>query len=167
MARTPAITQPTQHTVPTPALPARLRLVVTRLARRLRQQGETAASPTQLAALATVERHGSITLGELAAVERVQPPTITAAIGRLEQRGLVRRRTDPDDRRVARVEITREGRRLLERSRSRKTAYLERRLAALSADERVTLERAAEILERLLAHDADAEIDKDPTRSRR
>jgi DNA-binding MarR family transcriptional regulator len=130
-----------------------LRLVVTRLARRLRQQGETAASPTQLSALATIERDGPLTLGDLAAVERVQPPTITAAVGRLEQRGLVRRRTDPDDRRVARVEITRPGRRLLEESRSRKTAYLEDRLAALSSGERDTLARAATILERLLEQD--------------
>jgi DNA-binding MarR family transcriptional regulator len=136
-----------------PALPARLRLVVTRLARRLRQQGETAASPTQLAALATIERDGPLTLGELAAVERVQPPTITAAVGRLEERGLVDRRTDLNDRRVARVEITAHGRRLLEQSRSRKTAYLERRLAALRPAERATLERAAAILEHVIDED--------------
>jgi DNA-binding MarR family transcriptional regulator len=138
-----------------PSLPARLRLAITRLARRLRQQGETSASPTQLAVLATIERDGPITLGGLAAVERVQPPTITAAVGRLEQRGLVRRLTDPDDRRVARVEITPQGRRLLEQSRSRKTAYLEQRLATLTADEQTTIERAAEILERLLEQDAE------------
>jgi DNA-binding MarR family transcriptional regulator len=137
------------------ALPARLRLVIIRLARRLRQQGETTASPTQLAVLATIERDGSLPLGELAALERVQPPTITAAVGRLEQRGLVQRAADPRDRRVARVEITPTGRRLLEQSRSRKTAYLERRLAELSPDERDTLERAAEIIERVLEDDAD------------
>ena len=133
-----------------PALPSRLRMVVTRLARRLRQQGESAASPTQLAALATIERDGPLTLGALAAIERVRPPTITAAVGRLEEHGLVRRRTDPRDRRVAHVEITAPGRRLLAESRSRKTAYLERRLAALSAGERQKLEQAAEILERVL-----------------
>jgi len=134
----------------TPALPSRLRMVVTRLARRLRQQGESAASPTQLAALATIERDGPLTLGALAAIERVRPPTITAAVGRLEEQGLVRRRSDRRDRRVAHVEITSAGRRLLAESRSRKTAYLERRLAALSAGERHTLEQAAEILERVL-----------------
>ncbi len=125
-------------------------MVVTRLARRLRQQGESAASPTQLAALATIEREGPLTLGELAAIERVRPPTITAAVGRLEEQGLVRRRADRRDRRVAHVEITAPGRRLLAESRSRKTAYLERRLAALSAGERHTLAEAAEILERVL-----------------
>jgi DNA-binding MarR family transcriptional regulator len=125
-------------------------MVVTRLARRLRQQGESAASPTQLAALATIERDGPLTLGALAAIERVRPPTITAAVGRLEEQGLLRRHIDPRDRRVAHVEITAPGRRLLAESRSRKTAYLERRLAALSTDERRTLEQAAEILERVL-----------------
>jgi DNA-binding MarR family transcriptional regulator len=141
--------------VPAGGLPARLRLVVTRLARRLRQQGDTEASPTQLSALATIERDGPVTLGELAAMERVQPPTITAAVGRLERRGLVRRDVDPGDRRVARVEVTSQGRQLLEQSRSRKTAYLERTLAGLHPDERETLERAAAILERLLEHDTD------------
>src|SRR6266516_463477 len=131
-------------------LPSRLRMVVTRMARRLRQQGESAASPTQLAALATIEREGPLTLGALAAIERVRPPTITAAVGRLEEQGLVHRRSDSRDRRVARVEITSHGRHLLAESRSRKTAYLEQQLAALSADERATLAKAASILERVL-----------------
>src|SRR5438093_12975725 len=143
MPRSPTTTEPVA-----PALPSRLRMVVTRLARRLRQQTGAAASPTQLAALATVERDGPLTLGALAAIERVRPPTITAAVGRLEEQGLVRRRTDSRDRRVSRVEITSHGRRLLAESRSRKTAYLEQQLAALSADERATLARAAGTLER-------------------
>ena len=139
----------------TPApLASRLRLVVTRLARRLRQHADATVSPTQLAALATIDREGSLTLGALAAVEQVQPPTITAAVSRMEDRGLVVRVRDLTDRRVARVEITAEGRRLLERSRSRKTAYLERRLDALTADERATLDAAAAILERVLEEDA-------------
>src|SRR4030081_1908328 len=122
-----------------PPLPSRLRMVVTRLARRLRQQGGSAASPTQLAALATIERDGPLTLGALAANERVRAPTITAAIGRVEEQGLVRRRTDSRDRRVARVEITSHGQRLLAESRSRKTAYLEQQLPALCAFERHAL----------------------------
>lgn len=145
MTRSTAATEPVA-----PALPSRLRMVVTRLARRLRQQGESAASPTQLAALATIERDGPLTLGTLAAIERVRPPTITAAVGRLEEQGLVHRRIDARDRRVARVAITSQGRRLLAESRSRKTAYLEQQLAALSADERATLAQAATILERVL-----------------
>ncbi len=133
-----------------PALPERLRLVVTRLARRLRQQAEAPISPTQSAALATIERRGPLTLGELAEIERVQPPTITAAVGRLEEQGLVARQRDPDDLRVARVQVTTAGRRLLKETRSRKSAYLERRVGELSGRDRATLERAAAILERLL-----------------
>jgi DNA-binding MarR family transcriptional regulator len=133
-----------------PDLPERLRLVVTRLARRLRQQAEAPISPTQSAALATVDRRGPLTLGELAEIERVQPPTITAAVRRLEEQGLVERHQDPEDRRVARVQVTRAGRKLLSETRSRTSAYLERRVAGLSTRDRATLERAAAILERLL-----------------
>jgi DNA-binding MarR family transcriptional regulator len=138
---------------PTPAagdLPARLRLVITRLARRLRQQGRTEISPTQLAVLATVERQGPLTLGELAVVEQVQPPTITVAVTRLEEQGLLRRRTDAADRRIVRAEVTAAGRKRLEQSRSRKNAYLARRLRALEPAERATLEEAAAILERIV-----------------
>jgi DNA-binding MarR family transcriptional regulator len=131
-------------------LPERLRLAVTRLARRLRQQSDDGASPTQLAALATIERKGPITLGDLAACERVQPPTITAAIGRLAQLGLVQRRPDPHDRRITRVEIAPAGRKLLARNRSRKTAYLAQRLRTLDPADQATLAEAAEILDRLL-----------------
>jgi DNA-binding MarR family transcriptional regulator len=142
-------------TTPAPAdtqadLAAHLRLSVTRLARRLRQQADVDASPTQLAALATVEHRGPITLGDLAAAERVQPPTITAAVGRLEQQGLVVRRPDRADKRVVRVAVTAAGRRLLARNRSLKTAFLARRLDTLDPSERATLEDAAVLLDRLL-----------------
>jgi DNA-binding MarR family transcriptional regulator len=131
-------------------LATRLRLAVTRLARRLRQQTESRISPTQQSALATIERQGPLTLGELAAVEQVQPPTITAAVGRLQEQGLVTRMGDTADRRVTRVEITPAGSRLLEESRSRKNAYLALRLRGLSASDRATLEAAAGIFEGML-----------------
>lgn len=141
-------------TMPTTAAPPdladHLRLVVTRLARRLRQASDVDTSPTQLAVLGTIDRKGPITLGDLATSERVQPPTITAAVGRLEHQELVRRRTDAADRRVTHVEITSAGRRFLGRQRSRKTAYLARRLDALEPAERTTLADAAAILERVL-----------------
>lgn len=128
----------------------RLRLVVTRLARRLRQQSGVGASPTQLSALATVERRGSITLGALAEAERVKPPTLTAAVTRLEADGLLARQIDESDRRIVRVTITAAGRKLLARNRSRKTAELERRLLRLSPEDRRTLDRAVAVLDRLL-----------------
>ena len=132
-------------------LAPRLRLAVTRLARRLRRQADLpGVSPTQVSALATIDREGPLALGELAALEGVQPPTISAAVGRLEEQDLVHRTVDPQDRRVHRVEVSAAGRRLLEKSRSRKNAYLERRLRALSTEDRATLERAADLLEAIL-----------------
>ena len=134
-------------------LATRLRLAVTRLARRLRQQSESPISPTQQSALATIEHEGPLTLGELATLEQVQPPTVTAAVGRLQEQGLVTRTGDTVDRRVARVAITPAGSRLLEQNRSRKSAYLDRQLRRLSASERATLDAAADIFERLLEDD--------------
>ena len=131
-------------------LVARLRLAVGRLARRLRQQTEGEISASQLSALASVDRLGPLTLGELAAVERVRPPTTTRVVANLEELGLVARRPDPADRRVARVETTPEGRAFLERSRTRRDAFLAQRMAALSPDELGLLEPAVAVLERLL-----------------
>jgi DNA-binding MarR family transcriptional regulator len=147
-------TGPDTGSDPEAELAPRLRLAVTRLARRLRQQADLpGVSPTQVSALSTIERDGPLTLGELAALERVQPPTITSAVARMEEHGLVLRRVDEKDRRVHRVEITAVGRKLLDKSRSRKNAYLERRLHALSLEDRATIERAAYLLETILEED--------------
>jgi DNA-binding MarR family transcriptional regulator len=131
-------------------LAARLRLAVTRLARRMRQQAAGEATPSQLSALASVDRLGPITLGELAAVERVRPPSMTRIVSGLEEAGFVSRQVDPKDRRIARVEATVAGQRFLERSRSRKNAYLAARVRTLDPDDRAVLARAATLLERLL-----------------
>lgn len=131
---------------------AQLRLAVARLDRRIRQQaasaGEELTASTQ-AALASTERLGPITLGELAAVEQVQPPSMTRIVARLEDLGYVTRVVDPADRRVARVAITATGRKLLARSRTRKEAFLARRIAELTDAERALLARALPLLERL------------------
>lgn len=131
-------------------LASRLRLVVTRLARRLRTQLPGELSPSQLATLASVEQLGPITLGELSAVERVKPPTMTKIVACLEEQGLVSRTVDQSDRRVARVEATASGLGFLDDSRQQKDAYLAQRLQSLSDDERIVLEQAAEVLERIL-----------------
>ena len=146
-------TRPKSDTEAILPLASALRLAVSRLARRLRQQAEHGVTASQLSVLATIDRHGSMTLSELASHERVTPPTITASIGRLETSGLVRREVDAGDKRVTRISLSREGRRFLESIRSRKNAYLTKRLARLDPDDRATLERAATILERLLEED--------------
>ena len=131
-------------------LAARLRLAVTRTARRLRQEAGTDLSPSLTAALATVERHGPLTPSELAGCERVQRPTATRIAARLEAEGLVARTGDPSDGRVTLLSATSEGIALLRKLRTRKNAYLTRRLRGLPPEDLVALERAADVLERML-----------------
>jgi DNA-binding MarR family transcriptional regulator len=133
-------------------LASQLRLAVARLNRRIRQQaasaGEELTASTQ-AALASIERLGPITLGELAAVEQVQPPSMTRIVARLEEWGYATRVVDPADRRVARAVITDAGRELLARSRTRRDAFLARCISELSDADRALLERALPLLERM------------------
>ena len=131
-------------------LVSRLRLDVMRLARRLRQQAEPGMSPTLLSALASVERLQPVTLGELSKAERVQPPTMTKIAARLETMGLVARTSGERDRRIVRLSLTPAGVRFIARNRSRKNAYLARRLRALDADEIATLDAAVEVIEKIL-----------------
>jgi DNA-binding MarR family transcriptional regulator len=134
-------------------LAVRLRLAIARTARRLRQQAGEELSPSQAAALATIDRHGPLTPSELATRERIKRPTATRVIARLEDSGLVDRTRDPEDGRSSLVAVTPAGRELLDRVRTRKDAYLSRRLRELTPDERATLDRAAAILERVLEED--------------
>jgi DNA-binding MarR family transcriptional regulator len=133
-----------------PSLASHLRVAVARLARQLRQAGaQEGASPSQLAALATLYHSAPITVGALAAIERVKPPTMTRIVAALEERGLVRREPSPEDRRVVRVALTDDGRRAHEEYRKRRDAWLRSKLSGLSAPERHTLAWAAEIFDRL------------------
>jgi DNA-binding MarR family transcriptional regulator len=131
-------------------LVSRLRLATMRLARRLRQQAEPGVSPSLLSALASIERRQPVTLGELSQAERVQPPTMTKIAARLEDMGLVARTPDERDKRIVRLALTSEGVRFIARNRSRKNAYLARRLRKLEADDIATLQAAVEVIEKLL-----------------
>jgi DNA-binding MarR family transcriptional regulator len=93
---------------------------------------------------------GEITLGALAAAEQVRAPTITRLVQGLEADGLVARAPDPSDGRVTRVMATRRGQRLLAAGRARRVAALDRRIAALTEDERGALALAVDIMERLV-----------------
>lgn len=129
---------------------ARLRLAVMRLSRLLRQNADTGVTPSQLSALATVDRNGPTSLGELAAFERVGPSTMTKIVAALEAAGLLERTTDPDDRRVAVASVTPAGHDLLERGRSSASSYLSERLDVLDDDEARALAAALPALERLV-----------------
>jgi DNA-binding MarR family transcriptional regulator len=128
---------------------ARLRNVTTRLRRRLRRERGGDLSPAETSALASVVRLGPITLGELAEVEQVRPPTMTRTATALEEAGLVARVTG-DDRRRAYLEPTAAGLQLLQRNDRRKNAYLARRLRELQPRELTIVDTATGILERLL-----------------
>jgi DNA-binding MarR family transcriptional regulator len=131
---------------------AQLRTAIVRTARRLRQEAAAETSgltPTSVAALATIERHGPLTPSEIAAIERVKRPTITRTLGCLEREGLIARAPDPADGRSSLVSVNGAGRERLRRLRGRKNAYLARRMRELTDEEVETLERAAEILERM------------------
>jgi DNA-binding MarR family transcriptional regulator len=137
-----------------PDLAVRLRLAVTRTARRLRQEAGGGLSPTLSAALATIDRHGPLTPSELAERERIRRPSATRLVARLEADGLVGRTADPTDGRSSLLAVTSAGSMLLSQLRTRKDAYLARRLRRLGPDERATLAQASEIPERFLEDEA-------------
>jgi DNA-binding MarR family transcriptional regulator len=127
-----------------------LRTAVMSLARRIRQQGEFGITPSQLAILGDLNKQGTLTLGELAAIERVQPPSITRTVDSLEERELVERETMAGDRRVTRVRLTARGRRLIQSIRLRRNAWLAARLRELTDDELADLSRAVHAINRIL-----------------
>ena len=129
---------------------ARLRAVLGKLSRRLRQTKTSASlTPTQLAVLFAVVRAGSIGAGELAAREGMNPTMLSRAIGNLADAGLVRRETDPADRRSALVVPTAAGRKLHDRARSERNDVLARALGAASDQDREAIAAALPALEEL------------------
>jgi DNA-binding MarR family transcriptional regulator len=127
-----------------------LRLSVMRLARRLRaERPETSLTLSQLAALATLDRHGPLTPGELAAHEKISPPSMTRILAVLEGRDLVTRTPHPTDGRQVLVAVGPAGLDLLAEDRRRRDAWLAQRMQALSDDELAVLRQAGTILDKL------------------
>jgi DNA-binding MarR family transcriptional regulator len=130
-----------------------LRIAVSRLARRIRAErpanGLPDLSDTQFAALAALARNATMTPGELAAHEKVQPPSMTRVIAVLEERGLLARAPHPTDKRQVALTATATGRSLVKQVRRLREAWLARRLAELSAQERSVLRAAAPVLDKL------------------
>jgi DNA-binding MarR family transcriptional regulator len=132
------------------ALAGALRDAVGRLGRRMRHQSpHPELSLGQLAALRSVELHGSMSPGELAEHEKVQPPSMTRVIAALEARELVTRAPHPTDGRQVRLTVTDQGRDLVQQSRKLRQAWMAQRLRELSPEERAILRAAAPILQRL------------------
>jgi DNA-binding MarR family transcriptional regulator len=127
----------------------RLRVALARVSRRLRRHAVAGLTPTQLAALATVEQSGPLRLGDLAAAEGVAPSTLTRLVAALEDSGFVRRCADPTDARASTLAITTQGHEILERIRSETTLALAESLRSLTPVQRATLASALPVLEQL------------------
>jgi DNA-binding MarR family transcriptional regulator len=127
----------------------RLRVALARLSRRLRGHQLAGLTPTQLAALSTVERVGPLRLGDLAAAEGIAPSTLTRLVAALEELGYVRRDADPRDARASTLDITTKGHETLERLRAENSALLTQRLMLLSPEQRAALATALPALEAL------------------
>jgi len=143
-------TEQTNPVSPEGELAARLRLAVLRLSRQVRQQLVGEVTQSQVSVLSSVERLGNPTLGELAATEQVQPPSMTRQVETLVGRGLLAREVHPGDRRIARVSLTPSGQRILHRNRTVRTAFLAARLKRLPPEERGRLEELVGLLEHLV-----------------
>lgn len=132
-------------------LASELRPSVMRLARRLRQVRDErdALNPNQLSVLAVLVNHGDLPIGELAALEKVQPPSMTRIVNGLEQRGLVTRHPNPSDKRSSWVHLADAGRQIVLANRRRRDQWLAVRLAELDPAEREVLRRAIPILEKV------------------
>lgn len=127
-----------------------LRPSLLKLTRRIRNQRvDQSITLTQLSALGTLHKHGPMSAGELAACERVQPPSMTKVLAYLEERGLLRREAHPADRRSAIIVITDAGIALLDQERESRDEWLCQRLAKLNTSERAQLRAIIPVLDKL------------------
>jgi DNA-binding MarR family transcriptional regulator len=138
------------HRQDTSGLASALRISVMRLSRRLKaEKSSDLLTVSQLSALGTLEREGPLSPTQLAAHERVQPPSMTRVIAALEELQMVQRDAHLTDGRQSVIALTERGRSLLAEDRKRRQAWLARRLEELSDDEREALDKAAPIIEKL------------------
>jgi DNA-binding MarR family transcriptional regulator len=128
----------------------RLRIVLLRLARRIRNSSDGDITPSQRVVLASIVHHGELTIGQIADFEHVKPPSASKIVAALEQQGLVERRRDPNDRRCVPIAATPAGIAFLESARAAGRTWLAGRLGELDTTDVDELERALPALERLL-----------------
>jgi DNA-binding MarR family transcriptional regulator len=129
-----------------------LRPALLRLTRTIRNQRvDESVTLTLLAALMTLEKRGPTSPGELAALERVQPPSMTKILAKLEEKGLIERTPHSTDRRQVVVAVTDPGRALLAQERQERDAWLSTRLVMIAPAERALLAQVAPLLDKLAA----------------
>jgi DNA-binding MarR family transcriptional regulator len=130
---------------------AELRIAIMRLSRRLRQErGDAELSGSQFSTLGWIHNDGPLTIGRLAELERVTAPSMNRTVNRLVEAGYVERRSDEHDGRKVLVSVTDAGAAVVKETRKRRDAWIAKRYAALSPDDRETLARATTILGRLI-----------------
>lgn len=144
------MTAPTKQKATIAELASLLRPSLLRLTRLIRlQRADMSVTLTQISAMSALEKCGPMSAGELAAFERVQPPSMTKVLVNLEERGLVQRATHPSDKRQAIISITDAGRELIDSERRSRDAWLSQRLAELTPDERALLRDVMPVLDKL------------------
>ncbi|MBD8079041.1 MarR family winged helix-turn-helix transcriptional regulator [Cellulosimicrobium arenosum] len=143
---------PTREQCRPASLGGELRVALTRVSRRLRaQRGEADLPEGQFGVLTVLHKHGALSPSALAEHERVRPPSMTRAVNRLVELGLVEKAEHATDGRQVVVRLTEAGTREVAETRRRRDAWLTQQLSALTADERETLARANELLRRIAA----------------
>jgi DNA-binding MarR family transcriptional regulator len=132
----------------------RLRVAVLRLARRIRTRSSDTITPSQLFALGTIIRHERLTIGQIAELEHVKPPSASKIVTALEAEGLVERSVSPDDRRCTHIVATPAGHDHLEQVRTAGRGWISEQLGGLAPADIDAIARALPALERLLLVDA-------------
>ncbi len=130
-------------------LAERLSFVVGTINRRLRPPAES-LSHVSVSALASIARAGSVRPGDLARIEGIAAPGMTRLVAELEQRGLVERRADPEDRRSTLLTLSPAGDVALQEARRSRSAGVAELLAGFDGDDLAALERTVGALEAAL-----------------
>lgn len=131
-------------------LASRVRQVVVPLARHIQRTTSDDFTPTELSIIGAVLRHGPIMIGELATRERLSTPTTSKVVAALERARMIERMADPGDRRVCRVQLSRTGRKWIDKTRAARNEWLAERIAQLQPDERAGLATAMAVLQQFV-----------------
>lgn len=133
----------------------RLRVVMIRIARRIRSRAQGDVSPSQFAVLGSIIEHGPLTNGQIAEREHVRASTSSKIVDALERAGLVQRTADPADRRCVQITVTEAGSSYADEVRAAGRTWLAEQIDCLGPDDVAAIEAALPALERLLAGEPD------------
>jgi DNA-binding MarR family transcriptional regulator len=129
---------------------ARLRLVISRLARAVRQHAAAGLTPSQVSALATIEEFGPIRMSDLAGYELIGAPVATRVVSSLQELALVQKAHGSTDGRVSLIELSDAGRETLNELWNERAAGLTARIERLRPDQIAVLTAALPVLETLV-----------------